>query len=129
MLRLMIIRDDLDFEVNGLVLRDEDDIERVWQNTYFLRRISSSVCEAQNVLRQPEFVKFIEEEWKQTVLDIKIKEATKELAELNQLLGPLRNELGGHVRPGEAVAGLRTHKDWSAVIVRNLASSYTAVQN
>jgi len=121
MLRLMIIRDDLDFEMNGIMLRDEDGLERVWQNTYFMRRISSSVCEAQNVLRQLEFGTFVKEQWKRTVVDVKVKEVTKELGELNDLLGP---ELGGHVRPGELVVGLRTHKDWKAVIVRNLASSY-----
>jgi hypothetical protein len=42
MLRLMIIRDDLDFEIQGIVLRDEDDAERVWQHTYFLRSVRSA---------------------------------------------------------------------------------------
>jgi hypothetical protein len=32
MLRLMIIRDDLSFEIDGLILKEEDDHERVWRN-------------------------------------------------------------------------------------------------
>ncbi len=49
MLRLMIIRDDLSFEIDGLILQQDDDPDRVWRNTYFMRRIASSVSEAQNV--------------------------------------------------------------------------------
>lgn len=124
MLRLMIIRDDLSFEMDGLILREDDDLERVWRNTYFMRRISSSIDEARNVLRQREFGKFIKHQWKGTVVDARTKVVEEELSDLNDLLGPLRNQLGGHVRPGEVVAGLRAHKDWRAVIVRNAASSY-----
>lgn len=123
MLRLMIIRDDLDFEIQGIMLRDEDDLERVWQYTYFMRRISSSVAEAQNVLRQREFANFVKS-WKESVLPGKVKELAAELDRLHALLGELRNGLGGHVRPGETVAGLRNHKDWTATIVRNTASAY-----
>lgn len=124
MLRLMIIRDDLSFEIDGLILKEEDDHERVWRNTYFMRRLSSSIAEAQNVLRQPEFGKFIKAKWKNTIVDAKVKAVMKEIEAADQLLGPLRNDLGGHVRPAEALAGLRNHKDWSAVVVRNLASAY-----
>jgi hypothetical protein len=124
MLRLMIIRDDLSFELDGIILRQDDGPDLVWRNTYFMRRISSSVTEAQNVLRQQEFGKYIKQEWKGTIIDTKVREVAAEIESLLQLFGDLRNDLGGHVRPGETEAGLRAHKNWKGVIVRNVASAY-----
>jgi hypothetical protein len=123
MIRLMIIRDDLDFEFQGLALHDDDDLERVWRHTYFMRRISSSVDEARHVLRHHDFKAFVAA-WRGTILPGKVDEIAAELEALNDLLGELRNGLGGHVRPKETAMGLQTHKDWTAKITRNRGSAY-----
>ena len=50
MLRLMIIRDDLNFELNGTRLGPSDRVDEVWRSTYFIRRISVTLLEAASVL-------------------------------------------------------------------------------
>lgn len=48
--RLAIIRHDLGFELRELELHSESTPDDVYRLTYFLRRISISLCEAENVL-------------------------------------------------------------------------------
>jgi hypothetical protein len=134
MWRLAIIRDDLDFEVNGVAIPEEADAaERVWQHSYFLRRLSISILEAKNV-----FVAEMEPMLNESggLLGGGMREPVVALAsrlrEIEPMIKPLRDALGAHVRPNNAnpdktsetydVLGLRAHAKWEGTITLNRVS-------
>ncbi len=104
MFRLWILRDDIDFEVRGLALEPDGAPIRIWDNFYFLRRLAVSISEVRNiwrahVVRNLGTLKLTAEE--KAELD-RVGEVIERTAET---LTPLRDALGGHVRPSNAVQG------------------------
>jgi hypothetical protein len=131
MWRLAIIRDDIDFEVNGVAVPEEADDERMWQHGYFLRRLSVSILEAKNV-----FVGELAPMLKESagllggVMREPVENLAAELQRIEPMIAPLRDAFGAHVRPNNAnpdrktteaydVRGLRTHANWEATVTLN----------
>lgn len=100
LLRLMVIRDDLEYEFRSIWLGDDPSNEDTWRCTYFLRRISISLVEAHAVLSYQ-----VGKESKRAKDDLMlalaphIRAATAALDEANRLVAPLRNAVGAHLRP------------------------------
>lgn len=103
LLRLMIIRDDLDFEVRNLGLKEDAGPEDAWRTTYFLRRISVTLLEAASILghdvgkaaKKPE-----DEAMKK--LAPSLREAINIVNSHREELERLRDSIGAHVRPQNA---------------------------
>lgn len=103
LLRLMIIRDDLKFEVENLGLPADADGQRVWQTVYFLRRITITLTEARAILahKAGPFLKRADGDAYRALAP----HVRDTVAALDTFLPPLanvRNALGAHVRPQNA---------------------------
>jgi len=103
LLRLMIIRDDISFEVEHLALKESDGPEEVWRTVYFLRRLSVSLLEAKNILAHElsTLVKASSDE-AMKALGPHLREAISRVVAVEDVLRPLRDSLGAHVRPSNA---------------------------
>jgi hypothetical protein len=139
MWRLAIIRDDIDRELCGIGLPSESDDDRVWEHGYFLRQLSVSVLEAKSLIDHDVSKMLKDRPLKNTRHEVvveRVAELRTQLAQAEELLRPIRNGLGGHVRPNRAnpekdtgatesydVRGLRTHAEWPGTITRNKTSS------
>lgn len=103
LLRLMIIRDDLDFEVRNLGLKEDAGPEDAWRTTYFLRRISVTLLEAASILghevgkaaKKPE-----DEAMKK--LAPSLRQAINVVNSHRDELKRLRDSIGAHVQPQNA---------------------------
>jgi hypothetical protein len=103
LLRLMIIRDDLEYELRNLWLEKGASQDDVWRCSYFLRRITISLLEAKNVLVH-EVAKVIKRP-KDDLLKGLVPHLRKTIAAIESqepVLLPIRDALGGHVRPQSA---------------------------
>lgn len=135
MWRLAIVRDDIAFEFDGAAFAvgdaarsiGSDHGEAMWRIGYFIRRLSVSVLEALNMLDAPGGVMQThqlqaEQYSHREGLHRGLRDLRKKLGEVDKLLKPIRNSIGGHVRPNDAnpkkgadatesieVQGLRTH--------------------
>jgi hypothetical protein len=107
----MIIRDDLAFEMNGLKLHADDGPERVWQTTYFLRRISVSLLEATSIF-QHDVGAAIKRPTTDTMRKLAplLRKAIKTVGKRRRALEALRNPIGAHVRPRNADKSIDVEK-------------------
>jgi hypothetical protein len=114
LIRLMILRDDLNFEAANLPIRG-DTIEDTWKCCYFLRRMSVTLWEAKHICarqltalcKSPQD-RFIAE------LSKRIRKFVATVDRWNPFIEQLRNSTGGHVRPKPEHLGanvLANHKD------------------
>lgn len=103
LLRLMIIRDDLDFEVQNLGLEEDAGPEDAWRTTYFLRRISVTLLEAANILKFEvgKATKRPEDEAMKKLAP-SLRRALDTIKAHEDELERLRNSIGAHVRPQNA---------------------------
>ncbi|MDX2021953.1 MAG: hypothetical protein SF187_17070 [Deltaproteobacteria bacterium] len=119
LLRLMIIRDDIGFEMPGIFLPKEPTIDDFWKLSYFQRRVVNSLYEARHV-----FVKDVLPHLKHSrsravkARAIEIANVVKAIDEEADFLKPLRNAVGGHVEPKNARTN--THPDVESAVVNNL---------
>jgi hypothetical protein len=103
LIRLMIVRDDLDYEFRNILLDDDATTQDVWRCTYFLRRMSISLLEARAILSFD-----VGKESKRANDEIMLTFAPylhDTLTVLNKaakVLEPLRNAVGAHLRPQNA---------------------------
>ncbi len=107
LLRLMILRDDLRYEIEHLGLQPESDSDAVWRMTYALRRATVSLLEAKSILayegaraaKRPA----------DDVMRALAPFIQDSLATLEAAKGPLTrlpDALGAHVRPQNAAKSL-----------------------
>lgn len=103
LLRLMIIRDDLDFEVRNLGLDKDAGPEDAWRTTYFLRRISVTLLEAASILGHEvgKVAKKPEDEAMKKLAP-SLREAINIVHSHRGELERLRDSIGAHVRPQNA---------------------------
>ena len=100
LIRLMIIRDDLQYEFQSLLLATDASKVDVWLYSYFLRRMSVSFMEARGVLSFE-----ASKESKRAQDDLMnslapdVRAAVAVLEEASCLMKPLRDAIGAHVRP------------------------------
>jgi hypothetical protein len=113
LLRLMVIRDDVHFELSSI--QEHIESAQSWKVVYYLRRISVSLLEA-NCIFGHNFR--IHLEWHQDgkkgpvdplLLDLMplFQEAISKVTELSEKLKGLRDSIGAHLRPDFAVKGGR----------------------
>lgn len=100
LLRLMIIRDDVDFEFRNLWLDKNAGPEESWRCTYFIRRMTVSLMEALAVLacEGGKESKRAKDEV-MVALGPHVRDTTEALEEAARLLEPVRNAVGAHLRP------------------------------
>lgn len=106
LLRLIIIRDDIEFEFGMLWLGDDDGTHEVWRHVYALRRLSVSILEARAALAQDAMkgIKRLVREGDNVAKALE-RHVLATIATTDRAcaaLEKLRNELGGHVRPKAA---------------------------
>ena len=100
LLRLMIIRDDLKFEVENLGLPEDADAQRAWQTVYFLRRMTITLTEERAILghNASRFLKRADGD-AHKVLSPHVRDTVNALDTFLPPLEDVRNALGAHVRP------------------------------
>lgn len=121
LVRLAMVRHDLRFEVSQVGVPDEPTREDYFRTTYFLRRISISLLEAERILNhdlgrllkrgRPEIPREFA-----AALD----ELRKSVSDVRPSLEEIRDVIGAHVRPKSDASGkpsiaeqvLRTHDGW-----------------
>ncbi|SRR5229473_2449172 len=99
--RLLLLRDDLDFELRSLAMDKDAEPIRAWENVYFLRRISVSIAELKSLWTRHvgRMVKRSKLDPKATAEFIRIGKVITETAKKLEIV---RNALGGHVRLSNA---------------------------
>ncbi len=122
LVRLMILRDDLEYDLRHVWIKRDDGPEELWRCVYSLRRLAVSILEAQSVLGH-DVAKLLKSPADDALrlLSPHIKEVTATVAEAATVLKPIRDALGGHVRPQAASGGefpdvvrtvLKNHPTW-----------------
>lgn len=121
LLRLMVIRDDLEFEYRSLGLKPDDGTEEVWRCSYFLRRIATSIFEARGILEQDvgkASARPADEAMK--LLAPFLKEVIEVVKRAANIVTPIRNALSAHIRPQNADSAL-------ADVTRQVLSNHPAL--
>jgi len=103
LVRLLILRDDIHEERTRLIEPvDGLPYEKVWKRVYVMRKVSISVGEVHDIFKMPAVLRDLPEEmvarFKETIIAVKTA---------YEVLEPIRNGLGGHVRPKYAVEATR----------------------
>lgn len=100
LLRLMVIRDDVEYELRNLALKPDDGAEEIWRCTYFIRRLSTSLMEAESIFAS-EVGKFAKKAGDPEVskLSPRLREAMTVARNAAALLKPIRDAVGAHIRP------------------------------
>ena len=120
MWRLAIVRDDLAWELDSVnaatnaaangIRADFRDV--LWRMNYYVRRLSVSLLEGKSIMDSDivkRHKKQAQEHAHRDPLYRGLVELTNKLNEFDALVRPIRDALGGHVRPKEAAAGLLVH--------------------
>lgn len=128
LLRLAILRDDLTHEVEHLGLTSDAAVKDFWRSTYAIRRLSLIVGEVNNV-----FVNLV---LKQHLHKLRprsgdefadrLEALIKRVDEGYVLLEPIRNSLGGHVQPKNALGA--QVPDPIPTVIRNFGGSPIALR-
>lgn len=124
MVRLAIIRQDLRFEIAHLGVPDEPTLDDYFRTSYFLRRISISLLEAENILGCDvgKLVKERRREFRPFRPDFvrALKKLRARVTNARPVLEQVRNVIGAHVRLNEdlevARQVLRTHGDRNVTV-------------
>jgi hypothetical protein len=100
LIRLMIIRDDLQYEFQNLLLATDASKVDIWLYSYFLRRMSISLMEARSVLscEAGKESKLAKDDLMNSLAP-DVRAAVAVLDEASCLMKPLRDAIGAHVRP------------------------------
>lgn len=109
--RLAVVRDDVAFEVISLAPPSApDNTEEVWRVTYFLRRISISLLEADSVFAA-EVGAFLKNNAAGLDKDekMKVRGAIQTLNKAKPTLEVIRQAMGGHVRPANVDGVIAKH--------------------
>jgi hypothetical protein len=134
LLRLAIIRDDLTFELKGLGLSKDDDGAAVWRCTYFLRRLSITLGEAESIF-SAEVGPHAKQGEQDAIREMRprLQKAIATLQRHRPTFDRLRNAIGAHVRPsssklkGDTIPVeqrvLRNHREWEAQPIVDLTTS------
>lgn len=105
MYRLAIIRDDIDFEIEGVTLTGDPDVERFWRHNYFFRRLTRSIDEAKHLFVHDIPLMLDGPPLENVNMEV-LREATDKvksaLETLTVQLKPYADAVGGHVRPSSA---------------------------
>ena len=103
LLRLMIIRDDLEYELRNLSLKPDDGAEEVWRCVYFLRRIAISISEARGILEQDlgKAINRVKDDAIQALAPV-LRNTIEAVVDAAKVVEPIRNAVGAHVRPQNA---------------------------
>ena len=97
LLRLMMIRDDLEFEFRSLRSNPGDGTEEVGRRSYFLRRIPTSIFEAHGILERE--VGDASAQPSNQVLAPSLNEVIDVVKRAMKIVVPLKNATIAHVRP------------------------------
>jgi len=122
LVRLAMIRHDLRFEVSQLPLDDDATDDDVFRTTYFLRRMSISVLEAENVLGR-DLGQMLKRGRGQIPAHLAnaIEALRAIVTAARPVIEEVRNVIGGHMRTKNDAEGqptiarevLRTHHGWT----------------
>jgi hypothetical protein len=103
LLRLLILRDDIWYEIINLPLGADSTSDDVWRCSYFLRRLSVSILEARAILAY-EGGKASKRARDEVMVGLAphIKDVIANVEQVVQTLDPIRNAIGAHMRPQNA---------------------------
>ncbi len=99
MYRLAIIRDDVSFEVAGLGVQENDGLEEVWRCTYFIRKLCITIFEAAGLFEQEVQTHGNRQRAESPKLHSLISRAREAVVAVREVIEPVRNGLGAHIRP------------------------------
>ncbi len=103
LVRLLILRDDIHEERLRLIEPLTGPAhERVWSRVYVMRKVSVSVGEVHDIFNMPAVLKKVPKE-----LHEDFKNSINAVNTAYEVLKPIRDGLGGHVRPKNAVQAQR----------------------
>lgn len=131
LVRLAMIRHDLKFEISQLGLTEDAGPDDVFRTTYFLRRISISVLEAESILNfnLGKFLERMADVWPKDLVD-GLNERRATAAAAREKLKTVRDVIGGHLRPKNDATGeptvirdvLSTHTGWEVDVTIDTAT-------
>jgi hypothetical protein len=103
LLRLAILRDDFEWEVVPKGDRPGDATE-VWLSVYSWRKLAITVGEVKNIFSHDltQYLEARERGWEPQMVLI-LRDAIKAVYKADEVLAPIRDGLGAHVRPSNAV--------------------------
>jgi len=99
LLRLAVLRDDLEHELKPKPGGD-DEARGMWLQIYGLRKLSITLDELKNIFSHEAFLQTVD--WPVDVVR-GVRELTVAVEDLTKKLQPIRDALGAHVRPANAV--------------------------
>lgn len=100
MLRLAILRDDLEYEMSRTGIRDGDPTN-AWLSVYGLRKLAITVGEVKNIFSHDVSAYLQTVDWPLHVVT-DFESAIAAVEDANDRLQPIRDALGAHVRPSNA---------------------------
>jgi hypothetical protein len=101
LLRLALLRDDLEYEIVPKGAR-HDDPSGVWSNVYGLRKLAITVGEVKNIFSHDVAPYLLTMDWPSDVVKA-MQAAVAAVEDVEAKLRPIRDGLGAHVRPANAV--------------------------
>src|SRR5580698_4392690 len=103
LLRLAILRDDFEYEIVPKGDR-EGDLSGVWMSFYWWRKRAITIGEVKHIFCHDvaNYVKCNSADWRPEFVE-KLKESIRAVEEADRAFGPIRDALGAHVRPENAV--------------------------
>jgi hypothetical protein len=125
MFQIATIRDDVAFEVHGLVCAQEDDGDAIWRCNYFLRKICISLREAATLFNQKVQPYGNRCRAQSPKLGVVISRARQAIEAALVEVKPIRDTLGAHIRPPGAGEGRgtkrSTNKAWQHLATQTAA--------
>jgi hypothetical protein len=121
LIRLMIIRDDLQYEFQNMLRATDEGNRDLWLYSYFLRRICISLWEARSVLTTEagkESKRAKDDLMRSLAPDVQAAVAV--LEDVSKLLKPVRDAVSAHVRPRYAdrepeAVEVRVVRNWESL--------------
>ncbi len=112
LIRLMFLHGDLSFEFQNLFLNENDNNEKIWQTSYFLRRIMISLKEIHNIFdyNLKHFIKKNNSEYFKK-LSPDLSETFKQTKHTVSLITDYRNAIGAHFRPQNLDKNTKNNKN------------------
>ncbi len=132
MFRLAVLRDDVDYEVKTLFsLRHDSSTADSWRTVYHLRRLTVTILEARDIFRaqvQPWVGRNKRDPGKVPPKMKKLVDfVVRKLVDAELYLEPIRNGLGGHVKPRSAHHGTAVVDTVEATVLENHKDTVTTM--